>query len=200
MAKRRDRRSPLSVVVLTLLAEKPMHPYQMQKLIKERGKDRVANVAQRNSVYQTIDQLERAGLIRQKGTARDKARPQRTVYQITSEGRSTVHAWLRAMLSEPARGFPEFPAALASMLLLHPADVRTCLEQRVIALEAEIAERETSSAGLPRVFVVEEEYLVAVARAELAWTRAVIRDLGSGKLSWSGEWLRSFKPPSSSDS
>jgi hypothetical protein len=32
----------------------------MQTLIKERGKDQIANVAQRNSVYQTIAALKRA--------------------------------------------------------------------------------------------------------------------------------------------
>ena len=38
------RRSPLALVVLALLYEAPMHPYRMQQLIKERGKDEVVNV------------------------------------------------------------------------------------------------------------------------------------------------------------
>ena len=31
-----------------------MHPYRMQQLIKERGKDLVINVQRRASLYQTI--------------------------------------------------------------------------------------------------------------------------------------------------
>src|SRR5437899_1987026 len=40
-------RSPLWIVVLGLACEEPMHPYRMQTLIKQRGKDLVANVARR---------------------------------------------------------------------------------------------------------------------------------------------------------
>src|SRR5579862_2576078 len=76
-------RSPLWLVVLAMAAEAPMHPYRMQTLIKERGKDLVANVAQRNSVYQTIDALRRAGLVEVREMSRDERRPERTVYQAT---------------------------------------------------------------------------------------------------------------------
>ena len=57
------KRSPLALAVLVLLHESPMHPYRMQRLIKDRGKDQVINVEQRASLYQTISQLLRAGLI-----------------------------------------------------------------------------------------------------------------------------------------
>jgi DNA-binding PadR family transcriptional regulator len=57
MADRPRPRSPLAMVLLALLAEEPMHPYRMQQLIKGRGKDKIANVARPNSVYQTIDRL-----------------------------------------------------------------------------------------------------------------------------------------------
>src|SRR6516225_4213452 len=94
-------RSPLWMVVLSLACEEPMHPYRMQTLIKQRGKDLVANVAQRNSVYQTIDALLRAGLIRVRETARDENRPERTVYEATDEGRRTLHAWIREVVATP---------------------------------------------------------------------------------------------------
>lgn len=45
--------SPLALTVLALLSEMPMHPYRMQRLIEERGKDDVANVRRRSSLYQT---------------------------------------------------------------------------------------------------------------------------------------------------
>jgi DNA-binding PadR family transcriptional regulator len=63
-------RSPLWMVVLAFVSEAPMHPYRIQTLIKERGKDQIANVAQRNSVYQTIAALRRAGLIAVRETSR----------------------------------------------------------------------------------------------------------------------------------
>lgn len=43
---RSPRRSPIALAVLVMLYESPMHPYRMQQLIKERGKDEVINVRQ----------------------------------------------------------------------------------------------------------------------------------------------------------
>src|SRR5579862_1024856 len=108
-------RSPLWMVVLALVTEAPMHPYRMQALIKERGKDEIANVAQRNSVYQTIAALRRAKLIAVRETSRQERRPERTVYEVTEEGRRTLGRWMRIALSTPAREFPDFPAALSLM-------------------------------------------------------------------------------------
>jgi Transcriptional regulator PadR-like family len=101
-----------------------MHPYRIQQLIRERGKDEVVNVRQRASVYQAIDRLERDKLIDVAGTERDENWPERTVYQLTSTGRRAVVSWLREMLAAPAPGYPEFPAALAFLPLLEPADAR----------------------------------------------------------------------------
>ena len=44
-------------------------------------------------------------------------------------------------------------------------------------------------AGLPRLFLLEEEYRQALLRAELAWLDGVIADLREGRLTWTEEWL-----------
>jgi DNA-binding PadR family transcriptional regulator len=192
MPARVDRQSPLGLVLLTLLAEAPMHPYRMQQLIKERGKERVANVAQRNSVYQTIERLQRAGLIRVRDTGRDERRPERTTYELTDAGAETVDRWLQTMLSTPAREFPEFPAALASMLILDAATVADRLEERASRLADELARTAAEVAALPRIFVLEDEYRIVVGRAEVDWLRSVVADLRSGTLGWSRAELESY--------
>ena len=83
---RKFKRSPLALAVLTLLHEAPMHPYKMQRLIKDRGKDQVINVEQRASLYQTINQLLRAGLITFLETKHQDGLPDQTVYKLTDEG------------------------------------------------------------------------------------------------------------------
>src|SRR5258707_15841549 len=105
------KRSPLALAILALLDEAPMHPYRMQRLIKDRGKDRVINVEQRASLYQTINQLLRAGLITIFETARQEGFPERTVYKLTDKGHDTALNWLREMLSTPTQEYPEFPPA-----------------------------------------------------------------------------------------
>jgi DNA-binding PadR family transcriptional regulator len=178
------------MVVLALVCEEPMHPYRMQTLIKERGKDQIANVAQRNSVYQTIAALRRAGLITIRETSREERRPERTVYQATTEGRRTLTSWMRTVLSTPAREFPDFPAALSLVALLGPDDVRAQLDARAGALEAQLRELEEPVPNLPRLFLLEAEYKAVVVRAEIKWMRAVTADLRSGRLTWSKQWLR----------
>jgi DNA-binding PadR family transcriptional regulator len=160
-----------------------MHPYRMQALIKQRGKDLVANVAQRNSVYQTIAALSRAGLIAARETSRDEKRPEKTVYEATAEGRRTLHTWLRTVLSTPARDFPDFPAALSLLdPSFTPKELAGLLEKRAVALRTRLAMLEQPIPGLPRVFLLESEYMAAVVRAEIDWLEGVIGDLRRARL------------------
>jgi DNA-binding PadR family transcriptional regulator len=192
VARSSDRRSTLALVLLALLAEEPMHPYRMQQMIKQRGKDRIANVAARNSVYQTIDRLLRASLIAVRETSRDERRPERTVYELTEAGGDALRSWTRGMLASPAREFPEFPAALASLMLLAPDDVAAQLSTRAATLSAEVDQARAELAEfpeLPRLFRLDDEYLLAVREAELRWITGVVEALGSGELTWSAEWI-----------
>lgn len=182
------RPSPLAVVVLALLAEEPMHAYRMQQMLTTRRKDQVANIAQRNSVYQTIDRLARAGLVEVRETTRDERRPERTVYAITDEGTATFRGWMEQTLSTPAREYPIFPAALAEVAMLSPREVLRAIEQRAAALAEKLEKADAdlaAAAMLPRVLLLENEYDRAVTRAELDWLRSLIDDLRSGRLSWS---------------
>ena len=192
-------RSPLAMVLLALVAEAPLHPYRMQQLIEERGRDRTVNVAQPNSVYQTTDRLHRAGLIAVRETTRDERRPERTVYEITEDGAATLRRWLRTMLSAPERDFPDFPAALSFLPLLEPQDVVRQLEARTQALGDLLAELDADAASapdLPRLFMVEREYRRVAATAELEWVRALTDDVRSGRLAWSLDWLEASRPSS----
>jgi DNA-binding PadR family transcriptional regulator len=184
------RRSTLALVLLALLTESPMHPYLMQQKIKERGQDQLVNVAQRNSVYQALDRLVRDGLARPGDTVREAGRPERTVYEITDSGTATMHRWLREMLPTPAREFPEFPAALAFLAVLHPDEVRDLLAARITAADERLAAlRAAAPPGLPRLFLIEDEYRAAMLTAELTWLRTVVSDLESGTLTWSREMI-----------
>jgi DNA-binding PadR family transcriptional regulator len=179
------RRSTLALVLLALLTEAPMHPYRMQQVIKERGQDQLVNVAQRNSVYQALDRLVRDGLARATATAREAGRPERTTYEITDEGAATFRRWLTDMLPTPAREFPEFPAALAFLAILTPALVGDLLAARIEAQQDRLAAiHEQAPPGMPRLFLIEDEYRAAMLTAEIAWLRDVVADLESGAFTW----------------
>ena len=191
-----ERFSPIALAVLALLYEEPMHPYRMQQLIKERGKDEVINVRQRASLYQTIDRLLRAKLIIVKEIAREEKWPERTIYAITEHGRTTMLGWIREVLSKPGREFPAFPAVLAHLPLLTPEDAQAQLGQRAHTLTAELeridAELRRGIELVPRLFLIEMEYLRAMVHTELMWVQSLVAELGSGQLTWNQEWLQTI--------
>ena len=172
-----------------------MHAYRMHELIKRRGKDSVVNVTQRNSVYQTIARLLRSGLISVQSTERDEGRPERVVYEISDDGRSALTTWLKDMLGAPAREYPDFPAALAFLPVLTAKDALLALEQRAGEVDAQLVQsqaiaRQLLDGGLPRLFLIEDEYKQAMLKAELAWLKKLVEDLKSKALTWNTQWLR----------
>ena len=191
---RTPHRSPLGLIVLWQLFEGPMHVYRMQKMFEAQGKDRVVNLRSRASLYQTIERLERHGLVEVYETGRVEGYPDRVVYAMTDAGREVARQWLREMLHTTEGEYPEFIAALSILFGLPPEDARAELELRVEKLQAalEVVEQGLAAAetGLPRLFLLEEEYRKTLLEAELSWLRGVIDDLREGRLTWSEQWLR----------
>jgi len=190
------RPSPLAVAVLSMLVPGPLHPYGIQRLIKHWGKDQVVNVEQRANLYKTIKRLHEAGLIAVRQTERDQQYPERTVYELTDDGRRQVSAWLTGMLGTVRNEFPQFPAALSFAMLLPPSEVLAGLEQRAAVLRADMARIERAlqdlPEGLPRVTLLDDEYRRAVTATELAWIDGVVEDLRTGALTWDREQLAAF--------
>jgi len=196
------RSSPLALTVLSLLHLRPLHPYGIQRLIKQWGKDQVVNVSQRASLYRTIDRMLDAGLIAVRETGRDQQYPERTVYEVTDAGREATRQWLREMLAAPRAEYPEFPAALSLTMMMLPHEAEADLTHRADRLRAQLAELESSAEqsrqlALPRVTMLEDEYRRAVLTAELDWLDAVVADLRSGALTWDFETLAALADASS---
>jgi DNA-binding PadR family transcriptional regulator len=186
------RPSPLALAVLSLLHAAPLHPYAIQRLLKEWGKDTVVNVGQRANLYKTIRRLLDAGLIAVRQTERDQQYPERTVYELTEAGSRATLAWLTEMLARPRNEFAQFPAALSFLMLLAPVDAATVLAERAATLRGQLAAADASllsSGGLPRVVTMDDEYLRAMLAAEVAWLDGVIADLRAGALTWSEDEL-----------
>jgi DNA-binding PadR family transcriptional regulator len=184
------RRSPLALAILGLLENGPLHPYGIQRLIKQWGKDQVVNVGQRTSLYRMIVRLEEAGLIAVGATERDERYPERTTYHLTDAGRVVCREWLADILTTPRNEFPEFPAALSFVMLLTPetaAEVlqerRERLKQRLTDFDGELA-AENEGVPVPRWALLETEYLKAVTEAEVRWIETILDDLREGSLTW----------------
>ncbi len=174
-----------------------MHPYRIQQCIRQRNKHEVINVSQRAAVYQAIRRLEREGLIRAQSVTRDEKRPERTTYELTDAGRADVEQWLRKGLSSPLKEFPEFPAVLSFIEHLSPEEALEALRKRIQALDAEekrlARDYDEFLKQVPRLFLVESEYLRAVCRAEKIWVESIVSDIEAGKLVWSAESIKAIR-------
>ena len=194
--RNKAKKSPVALAVLALLFEEPMHPYRMWQLIKERSKDEVVNVRYRNTLYQTIDRLVRDELISKKETRKEDNRPEQTLYQLTGRGRETALSWMRQMLAEPADEFPEFPVALAYLPMLSVEEVITLLGKRLEKLDAEKIRIEKQITPvqdkIPRLFLLEMEFILAKLQSEIKWVRALLDDLNEGTIYWDEAWLNSI--------
>lgn len=191
------KRSPLAIAVLALLAYEPLHPYGVQRRLKEWGKENVVNIGQRAGLYKTMERLHGAGLIAVRETGRDQQYPERTVYELTDAGRRTAEKWIQEVVSTPRPEYPEFPAALSFAMMLEPARMLAGLEQRRATLEQALEEAKaaleaSADYGLPRVTLLDDEYLTAVTEAELRWVEGVVAALQAGELTWSLEMLQRF--------
>jgi DNA-binding PadR family transcriptional regulator len=175
------------VAVLALLREAPMHPYQMQRLLRDRHKDELL-VLKLGSLYHAINRLVKEGLIKAVSSERDGRRPERTTYRIAPEGRRELTRVLRQMVGVPQHESSEFVAAMSFLLFLDQEDAIGRLEERAQGLEqnARTIERgmKAASAYVERINLIESEYLLAMRKAELKWVRGLIGELRSGALTW----------------
>src|SRR5947208_14048596 len=96
--------TPLGIAVLELLHEKPMHPYEMAQLMRERYVNTRVNV-KAGSLYHTVERLQRSGFIEVVDTQRDGRRPERTVYGMTQTGVDEVNQRGRELRGDPVKEY-----------------------------------------------------------------------------------------------
>ena len=193
MAKRRKISNLLALSLLTLLTERPMYPYEMAAALRQRGKDQAIKINW-GSLYTVVQNLEKYGFTEAVEVAREGRQPERTTYRITDAGRAELKDWLRELLSEPAREYTRFEAALGESAVLPPNELADLLRQRLEALEAANAAHQAGldalAGTIPRLFMIESEYHLALRRAEAEWVRGVLKEFTDGTFPGIKEWQR----------
>jgi DNA-binding PadR family transcriptional regulator len=177
--------NPVALAALGALLERPAHPYQLAAVLAERGVP-----VNRGSLYDTVDAMARAGWIEPGPAERSGTRPQRIPYALTETGRAELVRRLDAQIRSPRREFPEFLGAVSHLGVLGPKRAAEALKERAGRLAALIDEDQRrlaealEGAAVPRLFVIEAEYALAMARAERDWVLALIEDINCGRLVW----------------
>jgi DNA-binding PadR family transcriptional regulator len=183
MAKRRKVSNMLALAVLSVLAQRPMHPYEIATTLRAWGKDQDMEIKW-GSLYTVVRNMDKHGMIAAVESVRDGRRPERTVYRITDSGHAELVDWARELVSTPMREHPRFRAGLSVLAVLHPDEAARLLRQRLDLLEAACTaardELARHSRNIPRLFLVESEYDLAIQEAEAAWLRRLLAELTTG--------------------
>jgi DNA-binding PadR family transcriptional regulator len=177
--------NPVVLATLGALLERPMHAYQLAAVLAARGVP-----VNRGSLYDTLDATTRAGWTQPQPAERAGARPQRIPYALTPSGQAELARRLDTQVRAPRREFPEFLGAVSHIGVLGPERAAEALAERARRLAALIAEDQQSldealgDGSVPRLFVIEAEYALAMLRAERDWVLALAGDIGSERLAW----------------
>jgi DNA-binding PadR family transcriptional regulator len=171
------------LVLLSLLAERPMHGYQANLELERRQVRDWAGVS-RPQVYYSLEKLARSGMIRAGADESPAAGPGRSVYQTTPKGRTALAQALEREDWTTGRDRPPFLTWLALSWQATPAAIRLQVQRRREFLENELA-REKATLRAIRDEVGHDYHeaiwmvtlIIAQFRLELRWLRKLAQEL-----------------------
>jgi DNA-binding PadR family transcriptional regulator len=176
----------LALAVLSLLAERPMHPYEVSAVMRQRQLSTVIKLNY-GALYSVIETLHREGLIAPVERRRAGRYPERTIYATTEAGRAELVDWLRSLLRMPVTEYSQFAAALAFLGNLSPTEVTTLLQEHAQHLQEQMSSTRSTiergrQLGVDRLFLVEDEYALALLQAKFAFVQQLIQEINDGTL------------------
>jgi DNA-binding PadR family transcriptional regulator len=169
-----------------------MHPYELSRTLRDNDDGRSIKF-NHGSLYMVVQQLAKAGFIVAQETTRQGARPERTVYALTDAGRRELRDWLRELVEVPQHEYPHFVAALSLIAALPPDEVVELLGRRLRRLDEQRTEirsliDKTVAEGVHPVFLVEEDYRLALLDAEYAFVERFIARITNPETGWGPQW------------
>jgi len=171
------------LVLLSLLAERPMHGYQANLELERREIRDWAGIS-RPQVYYSLEKLERAGLIRASETDEPAAGPERSTFETTAKGGAALANALELEEWTMRRERPPFLTWVALSWLARPGTIEKQVQRREEFLKRELArEEETLKSVLQEVghryheAVWMIELMIEQFRTELRWLKKLAQEL-----------------------
>jgi len=171
------------LVLLSLLAEQPMHGYQANLELERRQVQDWAGVS-RPQVYYSLEKLARLRLIAETGNHEPALGPERRIFSTTAKGRAALASALEREDWTNQRERPPFLTWMALSWQASPPTVLKQLRRREQFLETELArEQETLRAVEKEVGHVFHEavwmikLVIEQFRTELLWLRQIAAEI-----------------------
>lgn len=180
-ARKRAWTTP-DLVLLSLLAERPMHGYQANLELERREIRGWAGIS-RPQVYYSLEKLERADLIRSLETDAPASGPERSSYKTTAKGRAALADALEHEEWTTQRERPAFLTWMALSWQARPGVFQKQMDRRKRFLEGELQrEKETLRGILKEVGHAHHEAVWMVGlmiqqfKVELRWLAKLERE------------------------
>lgn len=154
------------LLVLWLLSEGPLHGYRIKKILDD-DTLRFWFPVEFASIYGVLRTLERHGYVEALGAEREGARPVRTRYRITPDGREHLRELLRVAWRELPSPAEPIQLALAARAELPPEEVEQLLGEREEALAARLTQLDELARSAPDAEMAQRQR--ALTAAELRW-------------------------------
>lgn len=176
MAKKSALTTP-DLVLLSLLAERPLHGYQANLELERRQVRDWAGIS-RPQVYYSLDKLVRLGFIRATNSESPSAGPERSVFATTTRGRAALADALAREEWTTQRERPPFLTWIALSWQARPGVFEQQLRRRQEFLQEELAREEATLRAIRQevghefheaVWMV--SLIIAQFRTELRWLR-----------------------------
>ncbi|HXC87274.1 MAG TPA: PadR family transcriptional regulator [Candidatus Cybelea sp.] len=171
------------LVLLSLLAERPMHGYQANAELERREIRDWAGIS-RPQVYYSLEKLARAGMIRSLEMGEPASGPQRSSFETTAEGRTALADALEREEWTTQRDRPPFLTWVALSWQARPGVFQKQIERRQNYLEQELVrEKEVLRSILEEVGHPYHEAVWMVSlvieqfKTELGWLERVAREM-----------------------
>ena len=126
MPKTRDTITDAELVLLSILAESPMHGYQIEQIIEDRGMRDWTEIGF-SSIYYILDKLKKKGWLTSTLEPSPGKGPVRQVFQLTSSGRKTFKHASLAALEHPHRTYSNFHLGISNLPALEADKVLSAL-------------------------------------------------------------------------
>jgi DNA-binding PadR family transcriptional regulator len=183
MAKRaKTNLTTPDLVLLSLLAERPMHGYQANAELERREIRDWAGIS-RPQVYYSLEKLARTGMIRSLATNEPASGPDRSTFETTAKGREKLADALERADWTTQRDRPPFLTWVALSWQARPGVFREQIRRRQDFLTRElVAEQKTLSSILKEVGHPYHEAVWMVSlmieqfKTELRWLKRVSRE------------------------
>jgi DNA-binding PadR family transcriptional regulator len=181
-AKKRDLTVP-DLVLLSLLAEQPMHGYQANLELERRQVQDWAGIS-RPQVYYSLEKLARLGLVHEAGDRAAALGPERRIFSTTAKGRAALATALEREDWTNQRDRPPFLTWMALSWQTRPGAFQKQLKRREEFLQAELAregatlravEKEVGHRFHEAVWMI--KLTIEQFRVELRWLRQVTGEL-----------------------